>query len=228
MAICNRCGKDHDGSFGSGKYCSRGCANKREHSREIYEKVSKSLSGRSILKNGVAHNRKQRVTINPVCIVCKKTFSIEVVDSEPGRRNVRKTCSETCAYEFKSIQGRNSASVQSETRRSKNEKMFADLCTEYFRNVQCNKKMFNGWDADIVLDDVKIAILWNGKWHYEKITAKHSVEQVQNRDRIKMQEIEKAGYVPYVIKDMGSYDAAFVENQFRELVKWVSQVSHKD
>lgn len=38
--------------------------------------------------------------------------------------------------------------------------------------------MFNGWDADIIIEDLKIAILWNGKWHYEKITEKHSVSQV--------------------------------------------------
>lgn len=40
---CERCGKQHDGSFGSGRFCSVQCANKREHSKETLEKVSKSL-----------------------------------------------------------------------------------------------------------------------------------------------------------------------------------------
>ena len=32
---------------------------------------------------------------------------------------------------------------------------------------------------------------------------KHSFKMVQNRDKIKIHEIEKFGYIPYVIKDMG-------------------------
>lgn len=46
---CENCGKDHDGSYGSGRFCSVKCAkgfatkNKRE---EINKKVSKSLTGR--------------------------------------------------------------------------------------------------------------------------------------------------------------------------------------
>lgn len=27
MAVCERCGKDHEGTFGSGRFCSRSCAN---------------------------------------------------------------------------------------------------------------------------------------------------------------------------------------------------------
>ena len=45
----------------------------------------------------------------------------------------------------------------------------------YMNYVNPNSQMysiFNGWDADIILTDLKIAILWNGKWHYEKLTKK--------------------------------------------------------
>lgn len=28
MAICEQCGKEHDGTFGSGRFCSRSCSNK--------------------------------------------------------------------------------------------------------------------------------------------------------------------------------------------------------
>ena len=65
----------------------------------------------------------------------------------------------------------------------------------------------------------------NGPWHYKKITAKHSVEQVQNRDRIKIKEIERFGYTPYVIRDNGRAGAlrndAFVEEQFNLFVEAV-------
>ena len=64
-------------------------------------------------------------------------------------------------------------------------------------------------------------MLWNGVWHYKKITEQHSVKQVQNRDRIKIKEIEKAGYIPYVIKDMGSEDETFVKQKFQELISFL-------
>lgn len=56
--------------------------------------------------------------------------------------------------------------------------------------------------------------MWDGKWHYEKITQSHKLKQVQNRDRIKVKEIKKLVYKPYVIKDMGRENKKFVEEQF--------------
>ena len=85
--------------------------------------------------------------------------------------------------------------------------------------MKCNEPIFNGWDADIIIEDLKVAVLWNGKWHYEKVTRSHSLEQVQNRDKIKLKEIESAGYTPYVIKDMGKADPIFVRMEFEKLLR---------
>jgi len=111
--------------------------------------------------------------------------------------------------------GRRSARSQSEKRRSKNEKEFASLCEQRFKEVKVNEPMFEGWDADIVIEDLKIAVHWNGAWHYKKITEKHSVKQVQNRDKLKYAAIERCGYQNYVIKDMGKYDPDFVSEKFK-------------
>ena len=81
--------------------------------------------------------------------------------------------------------------------------------------------MFNGWDADVILPDLKVAILWNGKWHYEEIMEGTSLKQIQNRDRIKLKEIRKAGYEPYVIKDMGKHNPQFVKEQFETFLSHV-------
>jgi hypothetical protein len=40
---CEKCGKEHDGSFGSGRFCSRKCANSRIRTLEIKEKISKGV-----------------------------------------------------------------------------------------------------------------------------------------------------------------------------------------
>jgi len=44
MKKCLRCGKEHDGSFGSGKYCSRSCANSRIRTEESKLKTSRTIS----------------------------------------------------------------------------------------------------------------------------------------------------------------------------------------
>ena len=113
---------------------------------------------------------------------------------------------------------------KSQNRRSKNEIAFCELCEDYFGKdkVLHNKPMFNGWDADIIIHDIKYAILWNGRWHYEKLASKHSVKQVQNRDKIKINEIINFGYIPYVIKDMGSHNEEFVKNEFDKFIKYIN------
>lgn len=64
-----------------------------------------------------------------------------------------------------------------------------------------NVNMFNGWDADVILVHEKVAVLWNGEWHFTKLKQRHSVLQVQTRDQIKVSEILAAGYTPYIIED---------------------------
>jgi hypothetical protein len=120
--------------------------------------------------------------------------------------------------------GQNSARTQSQNRRSKNEIAFADLCKTRFNGVLTNNQMFNGWDADVILPNEKIAILWNGKWHYEKLTNNHSVIQVQNRDKIKLDEITKFGYIPYVIKDMGKFNMKFVNEEFKKFMEFTKTI----
>lgn len=40
--ICEKCGEAHDGSYGIGRFCSKACANSREHSEETKEKISEN------------------------------------------------------------------------------------------------------------------------------------------------------------------------------------------
>jgi hypothetical protein len=108
--------------------------------------------------------------------------------------------------------------------RSKNEKYFAQLCKKEFQNVECNKRIFNGWDADVVIHDCKIAILWNGPWHYRQIGKSH-LSEIQNRDKIKTHEIEKMGYVPYVVRDDARRNGEkFVESEFEKLLAYITSV----
>jgi len=192
-------------------YCSRSCANSRDWDDDDKKKKSESLIGRNHIKR-----------ISTICKYCNKIFEHRITEN-------RIFCSNKCSITYsnknnidKAIKG-GRASVLNQNRRSKNEIYFSELCKEYFNNIKTNESIFNGWDADIIIEDYKIAILWNGKWHYEKIKEKHSIKQVKNRDRIKIKEIKNCGYIPYVIKDMGRENNEFVENEFEKLKKYIDE-----
>lgn len=151
------------------------------------------------------------------CTICNKDLNYGI--------RFRKTCSEECCSKILSISSRNNLSNLSKKKRSKNEELFAKKCKKHFKEVLTNEPIFNGWDADVIIEDSKIAVLWNGVWHYKKITDKHSVKQVQNRDKIKIKEIKKAGYTPYVIKDMGKFSKEKVNMEFEKFIKFLQNPS---
>lgn len=197
--ISTTCSQFERGDYS--KHCTRKCANTHILSEQTKLKISNAVT---ILNTSSVYFKN--------CIVCEKLFTVHIKHS-------KKCCSKECTTKRLSetgvISGRKSAASQSLNRRSKNEIEFANLCIAIFKNVECNVPIFNGWDADIIIHDLKIAVLWNGKWHYEKITQKHSVTQVQNRDKIKTNEITKFGYTPYIIKDLGN-DKDIVLKEFEK------------
>ena len=95
---------------------------------------------------------------------------------------------------------------------------FAELCQKHFKDVKCNEPVFNGWDADVIIEDLKVAVLWNGNWHYQQIQKNISLKQIQARDKIKTHQIINCGYLPYVIEDRGKYNTKFVEEQFQKFI----------
>ena len=118
---------------------------------------------------------------------------------------------------------RKSLRIQGDNKRSKNEIYFSELCCNTFDNVDLNEPIFNGWNADVIIHELKIAVLWNGRWHYSEIV-KGKLQQIQKRDEIKLKEIKKSGFTPYIIKDMGKYNRKFVEEQFEIFIEKTGQV----
>jgi len=223
IKICPNCGKEFivtgtQYEYDNGRlktFCCRSCANKRIITDDVKEKISFTL--------------KSKETKQYKCKVCGKLYKYQKGVS------TKSVCSKECRNymnthrnEFLSEDalrkisegGRKSAKIQGDKRRSKNETYFYDLCKSKFKTVLNNEQMFNGWDADIIIEDYKIAVLWNGIWHYKKIKEQHSVEQVQNRDKIKINEIKSAGYIPYIIKDTGKFKKSFVELEFYNFLKY--------
>jgi len=186
---CIICNKEFKPKYSNKKFCSRVCYKNYKHPRKLL----------------------------PIqCIICNKEFQ--------PRDSKKKVCSSECSKlnretdEYKQILRENGRkggkiSVSLQEKRSKNEIYFSELCSNYFE-IKINEPFFDGWDADVIIHSEKIAILWNGIWHYRQISKTQSLEQVQSRDKIKMDIIEKMGYTPYIIKDMGKFNKKFVEQEF--------------
>jgi hypothetical protein len=200
MNKCKICGKDTLNKH----FCSKKC---------VGLNIAKS-------NNKLYPNKKpKREKISMKCAWDECDNIIERVNDEKMR-----FCCNTCHIKWQNkhqnlcqIGGRATRDLQ--IRRSKNEIYFAELCKNFFSDVKTNEAIFNGWDADVIIEDLKVAVLWNGVWHYKKITKLHSVKQTQNREYLKIKEIEKIGYKPYIIKDMGKYNPIFVKEEFDKFLK---------
>ncbi len=209
--VCPKCGNDFyvkrivkkDGTIGrthefEKRHCSRSCANSKMRRKETNLKISRKLSGRKFPDRMIKRVKR-------ICLSCGKEFIVKY-------NSKQKYCGNICG-------GREAYKQRRDVKRSRNEIAFAELCKEKFKNVLCNHRLFNGWDADVILTDYKYAILWNGVWHYRKLFEKHSLKQVQNRDRIKLNEIRKYGYIPYIIRDEHTNSKKFVKQEFEKLRK---------
>lgn len=211
---CAKCDAPIEYKSRANTFCSRICSasvnnTSRTQSEKTKEKIRKTLTKPPLVK---------------ICKYCVNEFQT--------KRKKQKFCSRSCGSlytgslsEQKEIRRQamlKTLATLSVVRRSKNEIYFAELCQVYFDVVWTNKPIFNGWDADVIIPELKIAILWNGKWHYEKLTENHSVKQVQNRDRIKIKEIKKLEYTPYIIKDMGREDKKYVEAEFEKFIQHIN------
>lgn len=84
---CENCGIDHNGSYGSGRFCSSKCArgfSTKANRDEISRKVSIALGGTGELKKG--HNSH--------CLQCSKKLS----------HSQKKFCSKECEIQYKQDQ----------------------------------------------------------------------------------------------------------------------------
>jgi len=238
--ICENCGnKFYIEDIETRKHFPKCCSSYCSHSLA----GSINTNGTKIIKcikcNKEYEVNKHRCANNFVCDECKnkileikkkqkeeirkqkESLKIEIKNKDSNKKTI-KYISEETRQKFREA-GKKSAKKQSEIRRSKNEIEFCELCKNYFNNVEHNKSIFNGWDADVILPDIKFAILWNGKVHYAPIFGQANFNRVINRDKIKLKEIKNAGYTPYIIKDIGKHNDNFVNEKFNEFIEYLKE-----
>lgn len=181
-------------------------------------KCSITFSNHKRKKNEIKVIRK-RITRIKHCISCNKETSSKKAKYCKG-----------CLLLFQRKFGCELAIKRKNIKRSKNEMYFFDLCKSHYDNVSHNQNIFDGWDADILLHDYKVAVLWNGPWHYVDCGGKHSVKQTQIRDKFKIEKIKQSNWIVYIIKDFenfshGKYSTKFVEQEFEKFKEFIKNVN---
>lgn len=194
-------------------FCSNLCSRGRAKSSETREKIRRSLNAnRPPFSKTVpckhcgeefTTNKKKKTFCN---VSCANRFRMNLPENKKKYREImKKTASEI-------------------NTRSKNEIFFSEMCRLYFNSVKTNAPVFNGWDADVIIEDERLAVLWNGNWHYMKLRSGHSVEQIKNRDLLKLKEIKRCGYTPYIIRDPRGFNPLFVKFQFKILLEYLENI----
>lgn len=176
------------------KFCSHSCAASHYNARRGPMSLDQREKLRKIVTKYHKNNPKERKLPKMhelVCMVCSSVFQ---------SKNPRKTCSSECLKANSSRIGRNNSSRRQS--RSKDEIELYRLCDDHYENVSHNTIIADGWDADIVLNENHVAILWNGPWHYKEMPlSNHSLLQVQTRDAIKRKLFESLGWTVVIFED---------------------------
>lgn len=150
--LCEKCGKEHDGTFGSGRFCSRSCANSRKKTQEVKNKVSETLkkkhasAKKNIAKEFNYKSVKDFPSINlPVrkCEICEKEFY--------HIRN-RKTCSKECLHKLQEILNEKQRGVSLKEKRFKRIENYAFYYTYKITN-KVNNKFYYGMHMTNNLND---------------------------------------------------------------------------
>ncbi len=185
---CEKCNKEYDGKYASGRFCSPKCAHARIITAEWKSRIRKALTIRQLIKK--------------TCPTCKNSF-------ETKKKN-QKYCSKSCAaintakitLEQKRVWVRNSAikryaagdsSIGWKTR----SKSFMSYPEKYFTQV------FKSWSPeynfnvgkyfiDFAFIDKMIAVEIDGR--------RHSDKEIKHKDAIRTKFLESKGWTVYRIK----------------------------
>ena len=199
--ICEKCGKVMTEYFGSGRFCSRKCANSRRHSKATREKISKSCTGKvykTRRKNNKNHNKEFKY-----CKLCNKKLS---------RRNITGYCSECTAHapelkEYRSQRAKHASSfVKTENRKywqprnqiSYPEKFFIKVLNnnniEFIHDymVKIDEKHWYYLDFYIEKGTNKLDLEIDGRQHEDEDRKQHDIKR--NKD------LTNLGYIVYRIK----------------------------
>jgi len=197
-------------------FCDCSCSAKHRNPNRTISEKQKKKTRESLLKYYAKKGHKYHVSN---CLVCGKEIK--------SRKFLKKTCSQECYKIHQRKSGEKggikaSTGLKAERFRSKSERLLYDKIKTIFPDAVHNQWIFDGYDADIIIPSIKVAIHWNGPWHYRVIISEKHFESIKKRDLERYQSIINADYQNYIIKDItGIFKPKNVELEFQTFLNWL-------
>ena len=219
MKTCENCGKEHDGSYGSGRFCSHSCQasftnkNRGKRNQETIEKIRKTLKEK--------HPRKLFT-----CLKCGKQF-----ERYNGYKSSRRYCSLKCKSESTPIKNWEDINKKiNETKRknhtfksSKKElevfnqlkEKFPDIIYQYYSS----EYPFN---CDFYVPSLKLYIEYNGTWtHGGHIFNEYDKNDIQKLNNWKSKNTKYYNNAIYTWTDLDIRKQKYVkQNNLNYFIIW--------
>jgi len=215
-------------------YCSSSCSATINNKNRIGKTYTLSEEGlKNLVENGKKRGKQltEYYKANPDIY---KTFirNIKTFNSKPKKEFIcpvcgkillltenefrkRKYCGGSCRNKInnKVIYGiRSKAEVYLE---NKLKEEFPELIM-YFND----RELLNGMELDVYIPSLKLAIEWNGIYHYKNIRNDGLFERVKNKDFEKVVECEKLNVYLYIIKDLTSQNK-FIRDETEKVINFI-------
>jgi len=168
-----------------------------ERSIEIGKKISESLS---------------KPKIDFICPVCNTVIKIL-------KTQKRKYCSGTCRNKINNqlINGtRSKAEIYLEC---KLKEEFPKLIILF----NSRKILNNNRELDVYIPEIKLAIEWNGIYHYKDIRTKEFLIETKEKDLDKIKQCKELNIELYIVKDLTSSNK-FIEEETNKIIKYIKTI----
>ncbi len=152
------------------------------------------------------------------CTYCGKEVSRTKSQFSRSKKN-NVFCNRSCAASFNNT-------LKRKSRRSRCEKLLCDLLQKEFPNLEIlanDKALLGGYELDIAIPSLSLAIEWNGIVHFKPIYGQAKLSKIQQRDVEKQQKAIAKGINLIVVPDLVSTDKR-VREAFVSISKTIRQL----
>ena len=227
MKYCENCGNEFERKDGRTRFCSRSCSasysNRKRHERgwrhskeALKARVEASVAKRRNRPGSTRGKVKidgryvQDIRIIKECPYCKEGF-------------------ETSEYKPKTYCGRKECLSRLLAKKKRSRRSFAELRLQKLLSkvfeVKGDDKKLIGRQLDILVVKEKVAIEWDGVFHWRPVFGKEHFDSLKAYDRDKEKQLNKIGWRLIRVKDEteGTASKSFIRLKFKKVVKAIKQ-----
>ena len=219
---CEKCGKVMTEKFGSGRFCSRSCANGRPHTEDEIRRISAST--RNTLQQKGIYNMcsVEEYYENPnICPICGEVMSYK------GRGN--KTCaSQVCVNEF--LRRKQLEKVQNGTHSGWMRRNELSYPEQFWKKVLDNNGIAYDHDYPVStgVTHYLLDFFIDGNIDLEIDGSQHELPEAVEHDKKRDAYVTSIGFYVYRIKWINpAHDELAVHHQINDFLGWYNNIKNR-